>query len=291
LNFLDMTGNKTLVAGPWVGEFGWELFAWQAYVRSLSKHYDQTVIVCRESSEPLYTDFASSVIHYDPPGGPSDQWFRRGCELQKCLQDLFIAHREVFVAPGTSVLLPRRIGIPNDGVTSFQDSVPLANRSIVPEYVRYGADQSKEYDYIFHIRHRAIRQEDNWSMSKWHELLDWCTAKGHRVGCMGTITEALSLPGADDLRGLPLAELTTVLRNCRAVFGPSSGPMHLASVCGAPHVVWSRPQNELRYLEHWNPLSTPVLFLCAYGWHPEPKYVMENFENWDKQVKMAVRES
>ena len=29
---------KRLIAGPWVGEFGWELFAWQGYIRALSRH-------------------------------------------------------------------------------------------------------------------------------------------------------------------------------------------------------------------------------------------------------------
>ena len=31
---------KTLIAGPWVGEFGWELAAWQGYIRALSKNFD-----------------------------------------------------------------------------------------------------------------------------------------------------------------------------------------------------------------------------------------------------------
>jgi len=281
--------KSTLVAGPWVGEFGWELFAWQAYLRSLAKHYDTTVIVCREASAHLYEDFASTILPYEPPGGPSDQWFRHGCELRQCLADLFTEHRDLLVNPGTSVLLPRRIGIPNDGITSFQDSVSLANVSIIPDYIRYGSCQARKYDYIFHIRQRAIRKEDNWSIAKWEELLELCRKEERTVGCIGSQTEAASLPGADDLRGYPLAELVDVLYNCEAVFGPSSGPMHLASLCGAPHVVWSRPQNELRYLDHWNPLDTPVLFLCAHEWHPEPEYVMQKFREWNKQVKLSVR--
>jgi len=36
---------KKLIAGPWVGEFGWELFAWQAYVRALSRNFDHTTII------------------------------------------------------------------------------------------------------------------------------------------------------------------------------------------------------------------------------------------------------
>jgi len=33
-----MKKNKSLlIAGPWLGEFGWELFAWQGYVRYVSE--------------------------------------------------------------------------------------------------------------------------------------------------------------------------------------------------------------------------------------------------------------
>ena len=37
--------KKTLIAGPWVGEFGWELFAWHGYVRTLAKQYDRIIII------------------------------------------------------------------------------------------------------------------------------------------------------------------------------------------------------------------------------------------------------
>ena len=47
---------KTLIAGPWSGEFGWELFAWQAYIRSLSKYFEKTTIICRENSQYLYSN-------------------------------------------------------------------------------------------------------------------------------------------------------------------------------------------------------------------------------------------
>ena len=55
--------SKHLLAGPWVGEFGWELFVWQAYIRSLSEIYDETYVICRKSSEPLYKDFTDKFIN------------------------------------------------------------------------------------------------------------------------------------------------------------------------------------------------------------------------------------
>ncbi len=36
--------EKLLLAGPWVGEFGWELFCWQGHLRRISKNYNKTIV-------------------------------------------------------------------------------------------------------------------------------------------------------------------------------------------------------------------------------------------------------
>ena len=60
--------------------------------------------------------------------------------------------------------------------------------------------------------------------------------------------------------------------------------MHLASLCGAPHVVFSTPsvteKDEIRYTKNWNPLKTPVLYLCENGKVDAPEYVFERFTHW-----------
>jgi len=60
-------GNlNILLAGPWVGEFGWELFCWQGYIRKLSKNYNKTYIITRKGNEFLYEDFIDGYFNYDP---------------------------------------------------------------------------------------------------------------------------------------------------------------------------------------------------------------------------------
>jgi hypothetical protein len=51
--------------------------------------------------------------------------------------------------------------------------------------------------------------------------------------------------------------------------GPSSGPMHLASLSGTRHLVWSSPHNRNRYLDAWNPFKTPVYFYAKEDWNPK----------------------
>ena len=58
--------TKTLVAGPWLGEFGWELFGWQGYLRALSKKFDRTIIVAKGNTDFLYRDFADTYLKFVP---------------------------------------------------------------------------------------------------------------------------------------------------------------------------------------------------------------------------------
>ena len=103
-----------------------------------------------------------------------------------------------------------------------------------------------------------------------------------RIACIGTKGESGWIEGTADLRGLSLEVLFDIMRSADFAFGPSSGPMHLASLCGLPHVVWSIPDNKKRYEVNWNPLSTKVLFDSKFNWHPSPEYVFDIFKKWSE---------
>ena len=89
--------ERTLIAGPWVGEFGWELFAWQAYVRALSRKFDKTIIICRENSAALYADFANDFIHVNPKTGLADSFFMYGLDTRELLQKILMENRNPFI--------------------------------------------------------------------------------------------------------------------------------------------------------------------------------------------------
>jgi len=275
--------TRVLIAGPWVGEFGWELFAWQGYLRAMAPYYDETVIICRSTSALFYKDFATTFIYHNPIGGPSDQWFKEGYDLQFNIRQILEENQDLVAGRECSLLLPRRIGIPNNGHTHFTETVHLGNHDIQPHYIQFGEESTSEYDYVFHARSRKIRAEDNWSEENWNQLFELLSKKEKRICSIGSTTEAMHISGTTDQRGCSTEALTAILRGSTAVFGPSSGPMHLASLCGTPHVVWSRPQNHKRYTQTWNPLETPVLFLSEHSWHPSALYVYEKFTNWNKR--------
>ena len=80
--------NNTLIAGPWIGEFGWELFAWHAYIRRLSRHFSKTIIICRDNSRDLYRDFADEFVSCNERTGEVDSFFMHNYDLNAGLKKI-----------------------------------------------------------------------------------------------------------------------------------------------------------------------------------------------------------
>ena len=262
--------GKTIVAGPWVGEFGWELFAWQGYLRAIKEKYNtRMVIVCSEKSKLLYEDFADEFVYFEPPeAGQSDSFYMQGYHFSK--ENLFkiLGHRD----SNFSWLPPRRIGYPP--ATSWNEEVPIGPFTVKPKYIML-ANQGYQckYDIVIHARNRKLRSNDNWSLENWRSLLGLLAQK-YKVACIGTREQSLHVNDTVDYRGCELSKTVDIIKSSRLVLGPSSGPMHLASLCGTPHLVWgSREMSKTRYEDTWNPLGTKAQFLDEYGWHPPPEFI------------------
>ena len=144
------------------------------------------------------------------------------------------------------------------------------------ELIKFGnAIPDKKYDVLIHPRKRIHnRPWDNWETEKWNELL---SNNLGRVGMIGLKNQTFNIEGIDDLRSLPLKETCDYLRSSSLIIGPSSGPMHLATLCGCPQVVWSdRPNTLLRYEKTWNPFN--VKAITSLEQNPTSKQVMTMIE-------------
>ena len=267
--------ERHLIAGPWAGEFGWELYAWQGYVRALSRHFTKTTVISRPNSEYLYRDFANSFLPLTPSGGLSDSFFMHNFDVGDALKKI-IRENEIQFTPNTTLFTPRRMG--NPPYTHYTVPIQVGHFSLVPEYHMYGETPVKKYDYIFHIRDRKLRQDDNWELSNWEKLRD-LLGEDKKIACIGTTSQSGVISGADDLRDGSLEDTCNLIKGCTAVFGPSSGPMHLTSLCGVPHVVWSI-KDHIRYTQNWNPFNTPILYLNEHGWRAPPEYIYQKFMEW-----------
>jgi hypothetical protein len=261
--------TKILLAGPWIGEFGWELFCWQGYIRKLSKNYDKTIVIGRPTNAALYSDFSDEYISFDPESYKTDAW---NCYGAKSHIDIIksIPHTDYINGNFDIGMRYTKNGVVDTKGLFFsqQEFIPLKSNTKISE--PYNPDG---YDVLFHCRNKSTGSDRNWSYEQWCELIELLD-DDLLVGCIGN-KEAFHIPKTDDLRGVDLDTLLSVMGKSELIVGPSSGPMHLASLNGMKHLVWSTEYNRVRYEKDWNPLNTPIIFYSGGGWNPEPNKIAE----------------
>lgn len=259
--------TSVLIAGPCISEFGWELMEFQGRVRALAKRHDHVVVCSTESLRPLYTDFNPIFVGHKIRSV-------RDCHVMRSIEtpaewDRVMAvlsqHKREFEARGCKVRWEH--SRPSRGTVGTLHAMDQQS------FIRYGnADAAKARDRVFDVLLHARNKEGvnpyyrifNWPIEKWNTVVKALTEQGLKLAAIGTKTEALLPTGAVDLRGLELSDLMDTMRAAKLIIGPSSGPMHLASLCGTPHFVWTSKQwsstikadNRGRYTRVWNPLKT-----------------------------------
>jgi len=270
--------NNVLVAGPFLGEFGWELMQWQGYVRQLSKFYQQTIVYGRSSSAFFYNDFASEFRICEVDSWDTNGYTLDGFDYLQWVDDLGIKC-DILVADNRCESLPK-----------------LFNQ----DFVNFGEfDSGNEYDLIIHARKipslKGNPDKDlrNWSTEYWDEL---CFALPDlKIGAVGVPELSYLPPKCIDLRGVETKKLCSIMASSKCCIGPSSGVMHLASLCKTPHFVWTSKDatwgfggTAYRYLRSWNPFATPVKILVFDGYQPKPeliraemiKFIGDKYQNY-----------
>ena len=248
----------TKLFSEFFGELGWQLFGHQAYIRNMSNQYDEVIIASRPGTEYLYEDFCHKFISYDPNNWETDGWLLHGWKYPN-LHEKYIDIRK------DTLILAKRF-----------DHLPQ-------KFIKFGEyKENLRYDILIHARNTnkvrtGIR---NWSENKWVQLINILKDKNYLIGSIGTSEGALYIQGTNDLRDIPLKELCNYIASSRLIIGPSSGPMHLASLCGTRHLVWGEARrafnNKDRYEKIWNPLKTPVKYLDEYSWDPPVDFIYNN---------------
>jgi hypothetical protein len=237
---------------------------WQSHVRWQCTHqkYGQIIVCSTAGHESLYPSVAKFIPH-NIKG-------ERNCHMIKnpSANDLAIATNTI----SDNVEELKQVGYTVDLLTPTGTNLYLNQQLHVPFGNANAVHAFGKFDVLLHARTREYRAEANYALNKWLEIAAALQGLHLNVASIGTTDAAHLVPGTVDLRGLPLPLLMDAMASAKLVVGPSSGPMHLASLCKTKHVVWSHMKiqsaigctNRERYERVWNPLHTPVRFI------PEP---------------------
>ena len=259
---------KTLIAGPWLGEFGWEMFMWQARIRYLhfTGDYDKIVCIIRNGHELLYNDYSPDYAFLNEQGE------KNGWRLNE---------RKPVIPPLVKAELDFRYG----DYTLYE---PNSRFNFVDQrFISFKRKSMRPlYDLIFQCRstEKLNTSYRNWEKEKWEKVRD--TFKYLKIACVGSKEESMHINGTVDLRGLPLGYLAETLSNSKLLIGPSSGTMHFGSLCECKHIVFTdksiafegKYSNRYRYETGWNPLGTKAIVLDEEGWRPSVETVIKCIE-------------
>lgn len=273
---------KRLFAGPFVGEFGWEMMAWQGYLRAISDKYDE-IVVCGPSGHAGLYEFANKYISFDVPTLKANMWMNQPYQRKADKQvKMYIGPHEFSNNGHIEWISPTKKW---DDLVSENKAI-LVNAIKPQRFKRFGGDNDG-YDILYHARNR-----DDWDSSyrNWYKkdvkrILS--QFNGKKIGCIGKSDMAFNA-GGDDLRDVPLKELTSIMSNSKVLVGPISGPIHLATLCGLPQMTWAvKEEHVQRVKKTWNPFNTRVEVICS-----DSDDVWKNRESWlpkDEQIVGGIR--
>lgn len=254
--------SNVLYAGPWAGEFGWELCSWNPLVRKLGRRYERVVVEGPASSSYLYEDFADEYIENDPVAETSDCYNGESKHTSHADSRWHVLDPRVVWAQGGSkelnLLRNRRARKFTRRVAPHREWRSFAQ----PRARARGLDVLCAFRPKKSTRGHPALTVKEYPRERCRELVAVLLDCGLRVGCFGG-QENYHFPNTEDLRGQPLHSLCKAISRARCVVGPSSGTIHLASLCETPHVTWygARWNSHGRYKRQWNPFGTPMTFI------------------------------
>jgi hypothetical protein len=268
--------KKILMAGPWQGEFGWEIMRWQGHIRFLAQQgkYDRVYVAIQQGHELLYQDFTQDFIYVNR-GINTDGW-----RADRHTEPVFNKHHIRKVQHDN----------PFSEITSVNPTWTTCDKNRQQVFVRYGIPKKKcSFDILIHAREtkKSKTHVRNWSIGKWKDIADYFgKGRGLRIASIGTTDQAKHIPGTERIMDVSLEQLSNVMASSRLIIGPSSGPMHLATLCGCPQLIWTDKKywrsiegnNRFRYEIAWNPFRTKVMVLDDCCWQPQVSEVVKSIK-------------
>jgi hypothetical protein len=254
---------RNLLAGPFAGEFGYELMQWQGFVRARRPLYEEVHVLTYPGRDYLYE--GCQVHHHGIDLKKAGYWYGRISPAEA---------RQMAVAKAAEI-----------GLTDYDifDTSLLCTKHHKRLFWRQEFRLLEEppvnpspYDVVFHFRNVRKEGSDaqkNYAVALADELVQSCRAAGLTAACIGHPDYSYCPADCPDHRSVDLRQTVAAISTGRLVVGENSGPMHLANLCGKPTVIWAQHQWRVNYSLRWNPFQVPIYVAANDTCQPEPARV------------------
>ena len=255
--------TRNLFAGPYAGEFGYELMQWQGFVRARRRHYEQVHVLTYPGRDYLYE--GCQVHYHDIDLKHAGYWYGRlspaeAHRMAKAKADeIGLTDYDIF---DTSLLCTRY----HEMLFWHQEFRLLEEPALV----------QKPYDIVFHFR--AVKKEGpdplkNYPPHLADELAVRCLDREISAACVGHPDYSYCPAGCADYRSVDLRQTVAAISSARAGVGEASGGMHLVNACGKPTIIWGEGQCRIDPALRWNPFRVPIYVVTITTWQPSPEQV------------------
>ena len=257
--------RRVLFAGPFAGEFGYELMQWQAFVRARRPHYEAVHVFTYPGRDYLYE---GCHVHYHDIdlrtagygyGRQSPHEARERAAAKAAA--LGLGEYDLFDPMVLCTQYHKRL--------FWRQEFRLFQETPRPGGIR---------DVAFHFRSIDKAGPDrtrNYQPELVRQLVEMGRAAGWRMVCIGHPDYSLCPEGVEDFRSLDLRETVSALCSVRLLAGELSGPMHLANLCGLPTAFFADGQWRIDNCLGWNPFRVPLYVIANDTMQPAPALVFE----------------
>ena len=255
--------RRNLFAGPYAGEFGYELMQWQGFIRARRAAYEQVHVLTYPGRDYLYE--GCQVHYHNIDLKSAGYWYGRLGPVE--LRQMADARAAEIGLKDYDLFNPSLLCTRYHKMLFWKQNFRLLEEPRLSE---------KFYDVLFHFRSVQKDGPDhvkNYSPELADELVQRCLDQGLMVGCYGHPAYAYCPKGCADLRNVDMRQTVAAISSARAAVGEASGGMHLANACGKPTIIWGDGQWRIAPALRWNPFRVPIYVVTITSWRPTPEVV------------------
>ena len=271
--------SEVLVAGPFVGELGWEVISWQPMVRGIykSKPWAKCVVYTGPGRKLLYP-FAEVRTLPDVPDHESEcmVWHDLG-RYKDELKALIDRMTEQVKAEFEKHTLFSYTSLERLNYEYYERGLPDLLRGDGTLPFDLGSCLNPFYKTaVLCIRDRDLGGVRNWDYENWYELAEMLLEHSNVV--------TVGIVRRPDEWGMPDGVIDLVnqtsIDDCVNIFAGAcdlaigtTGTIHIASRCGTDHLVWGSEKTVVRCAEtNWFGARHKCY---SWGWDPEPEQLAE----------------
>jgi hypothetical protein len=261
---LRLSSKKTLIVGPFVGEFGHEIMDFQSYVRWFKHKYQAVHVITFPGREPLYRGCLVHSHHYDLSSAGYLYGRISHSEIRAAAHEFARAHRIANYDLFSTIHL----------CTRWHRRLLLRQEQEVIAPVRPARPGQRVIFHFRNIQKAGWDQTRNFRPDLAEEVCRLCRLSGLEVACIGHPKYALSPSGSQDCRTDNLEATVAEIAACRLVVGELSGPLHLAAYAGKPIAIWAPGKERIGNAFRRNPFNVKVFVVRDDTTNPSPQEIL-----------------